>query len=188
MGEMAESNALQRKRQEQAMIDVYLGIGANLVPAGYGDLRSGLDAALVQLGQQVKITKTSKWYRSAAVPVSAQPDYLNAVVAAQTTLGAAQLLSVLNDIEQDFGRVRTVRNAARVLDIDLLFYGNEIIQTERLCVPHPRLEQRAFVLKPLMEIAPQLEHPRHGCSVADLLSRFDASPYAGQHCIVDEGG
>ena len=89
----------------------------------------------------------------------------------------------LNQIEAGFGRVRSIRNAARVLDIDILFFGNQIITEEELQIPHPRLHQRAFVLRPLNEIAPDFCHPVNGRSVHALYQDFLAGPDGDQACL-----
>ena len=102
----------------------------------------------------VSLLKRSSLYRTAPL-ASSGPDYVNAVVEIRTILSAPELLLALQQIEQLAGRVRTSRNAPRTLDLDLLTYGDASIDSQALVVPHPRLEQRAFVLVPLAEIAPQ---------------------------------
>src|SRR5690606_1860938 len=110
----------------------------------------------------------SSLYRSAPVGVTGQPDYTNAVIAAETTLPAPELLTALLAIEQAAGRTRDYHQAPRTLDLDLLLYGETEIHQPGLEVPHPRMHQRAFVLLPLAEIAPQASIPGHG-PVAALL-------------------
>ena len=125
-------------------IQAYLGIGGNLVPDGYGNLLDALEAAIAQIAVIAPVKARSGWYKTAPVPVSDQPDFLNAVLAVQTADTPGALLAQLNQIEAGFGRVRSIRNAARVLDIDILFFGNQIISEEELQIPHPRLHQRAL--------------------------------------------
>ena len=144
----------------------YVGLGANL-----GDTPSALKAALLALGAlpSTQLLRTSSFYRTAPID-SHGPDYLNAVVALQTTLAPDELLVHLQHIEQAGGRERPYRNAPRTLDLDLLLYGEARLTTDMLTVPHPRLHERAFVLVPLAEIAPAgLVIPGRG-TLHDLLA------------------
>ncbi|MEN9543800.1 MAG: 2-amino-4-hydroxy-6-hydroxymethyldihydropteridine diphosphokinase [Pseudomonadota bacterium] len=136
----------------------YIGLGANL-----GDTQAALRSALSALDALPgsRLVAGSSLYRSAPIEASG-PDYLNAVVALETTLGAPALLARLQSIEAAHGRERPWHNAPRSLDLDLLLYGNERIATPELAIPHPRLHQRAFVLRPLLEIDPALEAPGLG--------------------------
>jgi len=142
----------------------YIALGANL-----GDARAALDAAFVALASLPGTTlhAASSLYRTAPID-SSGPDYLNAVVRLDTRLAPVALLAELQRIELANGRERPYRNAPRTLDLDLLLYGRRHIATKALNVPHPRLQQRAFVLLPLAEIAPCLSIPGLG-AVADLL-------------------
>ena len=133
----------------------YIGLGANL-----GDARAALRAAWLSL-QTLGPARVSSLYRSA--PVDAQgPDFLNAVVALDTTLEPHGLLDALQAVEAAQGRERPYRNAPRTLDLDLLSYGTLCWDEARLTLPHPRLHQRAFVLHPLLELAPELALPGLG--------------------------
>ena len=146
------------------VVTAYIGLGANL-----GDAQAALQDALSRLAALpgCRLAAASSVYRSAPID-SSGPDYLNAVAELQTTLPAPELLAQLLTIEQQHGRERPYRNAPRTLDLDLLLYGDAVIGTAQLRVPHPRMHQRAFVLRPLAEIAPDLVVP--GCgSVSDLL-------------------
>ncbi len=137
---------------------VFVGLGANL-----GDARATLDAALAGLAALpgTRVLQRSSLYRSA--PVDAQgPDYTNSVVELQTTLPPEALLAALLALEQAHGRQRPYRHAPRSLDLDLLLYGQREQASETLTLPHPRLHERAFVLQPLLEIAPDAVHPRLG--------------------------
>ena len=132
-------------------VTAYVGLGANL-----GDAVDTLTQAIRQLGllQDVALTARSSLYRSAPVD-SSGPDYINAVVELQTLLMAPDLLRCLHGIEMAAGRERPYRNAPRTLDLDILLYGDGQISSAALTIPHPRMWQRAFVLFPLAEIAPQ---------------------------------
>ena len=132
------------------MTSVYISLGSNL--CGPASQLSKALAALEQL-QQTRIERISSIYRSAAVGPGAQPDYLNIVLLLATNLSPIALLDATQQIELDQGRVRNIRWGARTLDIDLLLYGDLLIDSLRLTVPHPRMKQRNFVLYPLREIS-----------------------------------
>ena len=129
---------------------VYIGLGANL-----GDARATVMQAMGAIADidGVMLTRQSGLYVTSPVD-SMGPDYVNAVVEVMTLLNAGSLLAQLQAIEANFGRLRSYRNAPRTLDLDMLLYGNQRIDREDLTVPHPRMQQRAFVLVPLAEIAP----------------------------------
>ena len=131
----------------------YVGLGANLG----ADLSATLTRAALQLEALpgVHVAALSSVWRSAPVDATG-PDFLNAVVALDTTLPPLELLDALQAIEQAHGRERPYRNAPRTLDLDLLLYADVVMDTPRLTLPHPRLGERAFVLRPLLEIAPEL--------------------------------
>lgn len=134
------------------MTQAYIGLGANL-----GDARHTLQTAADELAHATGVSQLtlSRFYRSAPVE-SSGPDYVNAVAMVQTRLNARPLLEVLQQIERKHGRERPYRNAPRTLDLDLLLYGTWVIDEPGLIVPHPRMHQRAFVLKPLSDLAPDL--------------------------------
>lgn len=142
----------------------YVGLGANL-----GDALGALRAAVKALGElpRTRRVAVSALYRSAPID-SSGPDYLNAVVALDTELAPQDLLSALQAIELDHGRERPYRNAPRTLDLDLLLHGDAVLDTPTLTLPHPRLHERAFVLAPLVEIAPALVLPGAGPIAAAL--------------------
>jgi len=146
------------------MITTYIGIGANL-----GNARATVREAIDRLAQIAgcKLMMASSLYSSAPIESSGD-DYVNAVAGLQTSLSAQQLLNALQAIELAFGRERPYRNAPRTLDLDVLLYGTEKIATKTLVVPHPRMTERAFVLLPLIQIAPDIDIPGHGSAV-DLL-------------------
>jgi 2-amino-4-hydroxy-6-hydroxymethyldihydropteridine diphosphokinase len=136
----------------------YVGIGANL-----GDARANVADAVSRLAAlpDSRLLRASSSYRTAPIDSSGD-DYINAVACLDTQLPAHALLDALRSIEQAHGRERPYRNAPRTLDLDLLLYGADIIDTLDLTVPHPRMLDRAFVLAPLLEIAPDVEVPGRG--------------------------
>lgn len=144
------------------MTKAYVALGANL-----GHSQESLQAALEDLRQTagVGVTAVSSFYRTAPVE-SSGPDYVNAVAEVETTLEASELLHVLQRIENAHGRVRPagVVNAPRTLDLDLLLFGKDTVATPELTVPHPRMHLRAFVLVPLLEIAPDAVIPGLGAA------------------------
>ena len=134
------------------MVTAYVGVGANL-----GDAQAAVRIATSAIANLPGIGEviSSSLYGSAPVDAGGS-DYVNAVLRVQTTLSAQQLLAALQDIEQGAGRTRSYRNAPRTLDLDVLLYGDETINTPDLTIPHPRMWERAFVLTPLAEIDPYL--------------------------------
>jgi 2-amino-4-hydroxy-6-hydroxymethyldihydropteridine diphosphokinase len=142
-------------------VRAWIGLGANL-----GDAAATLRAATVELAAlpETGLIASSSFYRSAPVDAIGL-DFINAVVALSTALSADQLLAALQAIEQGHGRDRSPavpRNAARTLDLDLLLFGDRVIETPHLTLPHPRLQQRAFVLLPLLEVDPDATAPGLG--------------------------
>lgn len=153
---------------------ILIGIGANLSTPDFGLPKAACESALEEMQNQgIKIESRSRWYRSEPVPVSDQPWYTNGVIALDTALPPKELLQTLHEIENKFGRVRKVRNEARVIDLDLLAYGNLVsAEGEVPILPHPRLHERAFVVLPLLEIAPDWCHPVTGISGQQLISEL----------------
>ena len=145
-----------------------IGLGSNL-----GDSRSILAGAIDRLrsSAQIELIDVSSWYRTAPIGPP-QPDYLNGCATLQTSLEPLELLNVLHSIEAEFGRVRQEVWGARTLDLDLLLYGDLIIDLPTLQVPHPRMTERAFVLVPLAEIAPNAIEPKSGQSIATLCKQL----------------
>ena len=142
-----------------ASTKAFIGLGANL-----GDPEAQVRRALAALAELpgTRLLAASSLYRSAPVGVIAQPDFINAVAAAETTLAARALLEALLAAERRFGRRRDFPGAPRTLDLDLLLYGDRVIAEPGLVVPHPRMHERAFVLAPLAEIAPDIAIPGKG--------------------------
>jgi 2-amino-4-hydroxy-6-hydroxymethyldihydropteridine diphosphokinase len=151
---------------------ILLGLGANLPSADYGAPQSTLATALERLAAEgIGIERCSSWYRSAPVPAGAQPWFVNGVAAVTSRLGPADLLDLLHVVERHFGRVRRHRNEPRVIDLDLLDYDGRVLQgPARPVLPHPRLHERAFVLLPLRQIAPDWRHPVTGAPIDELIA------------------
>jgi 2-amino-4-hydroxy-6-hydroxymethyldihydropteridine diphosphokinase len=145
----------------------YIALGSNL-----GNPEAQLASAIQALGHAsgCELIAQSPWYRSAAIGPGQQPDYLNAVAQLETLLSPRQLLHTLQAIEQAHGRERTLHWGARTLDLDILLYGVETISDTGLTIPHPRLQERNFVLYPLFDLAPELRLPC-GTTIASLLAR-----------------
>ncbi|MDM8531990.1 2-amino-4-hydroxy-6-hydroxymethyldihydropteridine diphosphokinase [Anaerolineales bacterium HSG25] len=137
------------------MANIYLALGTNM-----GNRLANLRQAITALAPMVTVTATSSVYETAPVYVTNQPNFLNMVLAAQTTLTPDELLTYLKTLETTIGRQKTIRYGPRKIDLDILFYDQLMLETPILQIPHPRLTERAFVLAPLLEIAPDLQHPQ----------------------------
>jgi 2-amino-4-hydroxy-6-hydroxymethyldihydropteridine diphosphokinase len=137
----------------------FVGLGSNL-----DDPREQVTAALGELSTlpQTKLLQASSLYRSSPVGYASQPDFVNAAAKLDTSLEAMRLLEALQAIEARHGRRRSFPNAPRTLDLDLLLYADRRLDTAELTLPHPRMHERAFVLKPLLELEPQLSIPGRG--------------------------
>lgn len=155
---------------------VLIGLGGNLDSPRFGSPAATQDEALARLSQHgVAVVAQSRRYRTAPVPASDQPWYVNQVARLRTDLSPDALLELLLETEREIGRVRSVRNAARILDLDLLDYRGWRISTPNLILPHPRLAERGFVLHPLRDVAPDWCHPVSGAGVASLIAALPAS-------------
>lgn len=151
---------------------IIIGLGSNLPGPDGASPRENLEKALASLGQRgVKVTATSPFYKSEPVPKSSQPWFVNGVARVETALSPQDLLRLLHTIEENIGRTRRTRNEARVIDLDLLDYHGRVLSGARggPALPHPRLHQRRFVLKPLIDLAPGWRHPVFRKTAAALL-------------------
>jgi 2-amino-4-hydroxy-6-hydroxymethyldihydropteridine diphosphokinase len=151
----------------------FIGLGSNL-----GDREANIRQALQFLEQlpETTIVRGSSLYDTEPVGVSDQPNFLNGVVQIETHLAPRQLLWNLMLIERRLGRVRTRQWGPRVIDLDLLLYGEEVVDEEDLQVPHPLMTQRSFVMVPLVEIEPLLVHPVTNQTMLSILQRLGADP------------
>lgn len=158
---------------------VYIGAGSNI-----GERRDYLKAALKALESHdnINVTAQSSLYETEPVGLTDQPPFLNMVFEVKTTLEPSDLLDVVLDIENRFGRKRVIRWGPRTLDLDILLYNQDNVKTEALQVPHPRLQERAFVLIPLQELAPAQHVPTLGQTVGEL-----AGQLTGDHGVVRVG-
>ncbi len=147
------------------MSQVYLLLGANL-----GDRSVQMKKAFYEIEKQIgKITRYSTIYETAAWGKEEEPSYLNQAVQVETDLSPLTILHITNEIENKLGRVRYIKWGSRIIDIDILFYDNILIESEQLKIPHPLLHHRKFVLIPLSEIAPNFIHPVFNKTVSELL-------------------
>lgn len=148
---------------------IYVALGAN-VPSAAGLPAVTLRRALAAMASRgLSVTAVSPFYQTAAWPNPADPPFVNAVARLASRLGPAEVLRALLVIEKSFGRVRKTKWEPRCLDLDLLDYGGLICDEILLSLPHPLMHERAFVLKPLADLAPDWRHPDTGARIADLL-------------------
>jgi len=147
---------------------VFLALGSNL-----GDKEKNILDSLKLLEENCVISKLSSLIKTKPVGFLEQPDFLNGVVGIETVLTTRELLDHCLAIEKKLGRMRTIKNGPRTIDLDILFYGDEIIADEDLIIPHPRLQERRFVLEPLAEIAPEFVHPVMKKKIIDILQELD---------------
>jgi len=167
---------------------ILIGIGANLGNAEFASPRAICEAAVGAIEEAgVVVLQQSGWFKSAPVPASSQPWYINGVIAVETSLDPEHLMSLMARIEERFGRTRGVKNAARTLDIDLIAYGDLVIgwdrdETDGLSVPHRRMHARGFVLLPLREIAADWLHPVLQMSLIEMIAALDP----GQRTLRDD--
>ena len=149
---------------------IIIGIGSNLISDRYRSRREACEASIKLLEKHnIQIIRQSSWYESLPIPPSSQSNFINGVIIVKTELNSFNLLKLLMKIEQKMGRRRAERFAARIIDLDLIAFDDQIIRSKNLTLPHPRLTQRAFVIKPIAEIAPEWRHPITGTQVVRML-------------------
>ena len=146
-----------------------IALGSNL-----GDRRAHLEYAIARLRSHLTDLRVSSFHETDPVGVAAQPRFLNAAVTGSSAMSAGELLDLLLTIESERGRERPHAGAARTLDLDLILFGDEIIEEPNLRVPHPRFRERSFVLQPLAEIAPDWRDPVVGTSISEMLRELRA--------------
>ena len=157
------------------MVKTYLALGTNL-----GDRPANLRAAIEALSPEINVIAESKVYETPPWGFENQPDFLNMAVKCETTLEPESLLKRLKRLEVQLGREQSFRWGPRLIDIDILFYDNLILKSKSLTIPHPRLHERAFVLVPLADIAPDFIHPVLKKTIQELLTGVnmdDIHPY-----------
>lgn len=169
---------------EHRMQTAYIALGANL-PSLVGPPERTLDAAILRLQQLGELLAVSSYYSTQPVGFADQPTFLNAAAALRTAIPPQALLEHLLEIELSFGRDRSqgIPNGPRTLDLDLLLYGDYVLSTQTLQLPHPRMEQRLFVLVPLGEIASHRIHPKLIRSVSELLEDHRLSDEDFPHAV-----
>ena len=155
-------------------VEAYLGLGSNL-----RDRARNLRRAVSLLGRRMSTAALSSVYETRPWGHADQPSFLNMVYRVDTGMAPQDLLRAAQEVEHVLGRAPTFRYGPRLIDVDILLYGDRVIDTQDLRVPHPRLSERAFALVPLAEIAPELMHPELGVSVRELLKRLPAAELEG---------
>lgn len=150
-------------------VTAYIALGSNI-----GNREDHLNQAVKMLGNAfgIRVTAVSTYFNTAPVGYTEQPDFLNAVAGMETSLSAYELLGICGDIEKKLKRERIIHWGPRTIDLDILLFGNLVLNDELLTIPHPRMLEREFVLKPLNEIAPEMIHPICNKSISELYNKF----------------
>ncbi len=159
---------MDKRGQRSQMAQVYLGLGSNL-----GNRAANLSDAMAQLSKRIEVKRVSSVYETEPVGYLDQPLFLNAAIEAVTDLSPGELLSLAMEVEGALGRRREVPKGPRSIDVDILLYGDLVIEKPGLTVPHPRMAERAFVLLPLAEIAPGAMHPVLEATIVELAERVE---------------
>ncbi len=157
------------------MKNIILALGSNI-----GDRKKNLKKGIDILKKNIDICKISKIYVSKAVGYTSQPEFYNMVLSGKTDLSPSELLSFIKDVEKKVGRVYRFHWGPREIDIDIIFYENRVIDTEKLKIPHPFMHKRDFVLRPLLEIEPEMKHPVLNKSIKELYTSLE------EFSIIDE--
>ena len=153
---------------------ILIGLGSNLLSADGHSPVQNLENALACMKKcHIQVLRTSRFYETAPVPADGAPWYVNAVAEVSFHFSAQDLLKSLLAVEKDLGRVRGKPNAPRIIDLDLLDFQGQVIKETNLILPHPRIAERAFVLKPLSDIAPAWRHPLSGKSLTTLVNEIE---------------
>lgn len=181
-----------------------VAVGSNLPGEAANSLETCKNALFCVESPEVKIVRRARWRRSAAFPPGSGPDFINGAFVVETSLSASALLARLHDVEAKLGRVRRVRWGPRVCDLDLIAYGDAVLPDhdtlrrlmvdgatsdtapDQMIIPHPRMHERAFVLEPLADIAPDWRHPVLGQTVAEMLASLPAH-LRDEVTVLDEG-
>ena len=147
--------------------EIFVALGTNM-----GDREGNLETAIERLGEVMEVTCRSRLYQSAPMYVTDQDAFLNMAVKGETDLTPEALLDALKKLEHEIGRRPTFRNGPRVIDLDILYYGDLLMDTERLNIPHPRIGERGFVLQPLNDMAPDWHDVRTGKTIAKMADEY----------------
>jgi 2-amino-4-hydroxy-6-hydroxymethyldihydropteridine diphosphokinase len=155
------------------MTKVYLALGANV-----GDPAANIKQAIELLRPRLLQLKQAPIYASKPVGITDQPDFLNTAIGGQTELSPVELFEFIKDVEKRIGRIERLRWGPREIDIDIIFYGDQVINQPQLTVPHPLFQERDFVLQPLIDLNPDLIDPKSGHTVSQLLTKLTASGFS----------
>src|SRR3989338_8564040 len=160
-------------------MDVYLGLGSNL-----GEREQNLRTAISKLSPGILVDAVSPVYETEPKYVAQQPKFLNIACKGRTELGAQEVLNLLKQIEGNLGREEKERFGPRIIDIDLLFYGTDHIESQELIIPHPSIAERAFVLVPLCDIAPDFVPPILGVTIREVLGKLGDTSKVGEKTLI----